>query len=77
VLLVRFNGKVVMPERFQLDHNIAMSQKFVTTQMLVQPNWWLCWFVCFSSVYDSDIQREDVSYSQAEHPWREQNFHAF
>jgi hypothetical protein len=66
-----------MPEGFQLDHNISMSQNFVMTQMLVQPNWWSHWFVLFSNVYDSDIQRENVSYFQAQHPGREQKFHAF
>jgi hypothetical protein len=49
VLLVRFYDKVVMPEGFELDHNIAMSQKIVMTQTLVQPNWWLRWFVCFNN----------------------------
>jgi cytochrome b subunit of formate dehydrogenase len=77
VLLVRFYDKVLIPKGFQLNHNTAMLQKSVMTQMLVQPNWWLHWFFCFSIVYDSDIQRENVNYFQAEHPGREQNFHAF
>ena len=33
-----------------------MSQKFVITQMLVQANWWLLWFIHYSNVYDTDAQ---------------------
>jgi hypothetical protein len=50
-----YDDKVVML-RYQLDYKISMSQKFVITQMLVEANWWLLWFIHFSNVYDTDAQ---------------------